>query len=164
MHHSARGGNPLAAPYAFDPASLWSGHFSRHLKTAMKDLEERKRLLYKSRMPGSHPRSIGRVVHDLFCFVPHERADEAMRARAGYAMELADGIDDQTLGPRYAAHPVVQQHASAGLREGPVAAYNLFVDGVAYSLTDTVVGFWLIDALTGKRFLFMVVRKRHLCD
>ena len=45
-----------------------------------------------------------------------------------------------------------------------VFCVNLFVDGVKYSLTDTVIGFWFVDVLTGKRYLFATIRKRLVCD
>ena len=42
----------------------------------------------------------------------------------------------------------------------PIAIY---MDGVPYSLTDSVVGFWVVNLVTEARHLFMVVRKRFTC-
>ena len=98
-------------------------------------------------MLGSSTRATGRVTHDILVFVPHERFDEYLRMREGFSAEVHGATEFKTLPRRYSEHPVVtgQPPGSA-----PVASFNLFVDGVAYSLTDTVIGFWLINQITGK--------------
>ena len=159
MWHAGRSGNSVAAPYGCNPAAP-SGHFNRHLRVIMPELEARRKLLYKLSMPGSSTRATGRVTHDILVFVPHERVDEDLRMREGFSAEVHDAIEFKALPRRYNEHPVVtgQPPGSA-----PVAPFNLFVDGVAYSLTDTVIGFWLINQITGKRHLFCVVRKKLIC-
>ena len=161
MWHSGRSGNELAAHYGLNPEAS-SGHFNRHCRKVMPELEERRKLLYTLSMAGSSTRATGRVVHDLQVFVPHEMVDEDLRLREGlFSADLHDAIDSNAVSRRYNQHPLIvgQPPGSA-----PVAPFDLFVDGVAYSLTDSVIGFWLINQITGKRILFCVVRKKILCS
>ena len=66
--------------------------------------------------------------------------------------------DADELPPSYYNHPVVQStHCQA------VYPLAIFLDGVPYSLTDGVVGFWLVSLVCGRRFLIGIVRKRNLC-
>ena len=108
MFHAGRGGNPSAVKYGFDPSCSNSGHYNRHLRSVMTDLNERRKLLCQIKMPGSTTQATGRTVHDLLALVPHERADEDTRMREGVAMKWYDAIDGGLLPARYAAHPVVR--------------------------------------------------------
>ena len=159
MWKAGRAGNSKAVQYGYNPEAP-SGHFQRHLNGAMKDLTAKRNWLYTLRMQGSSRSATGRVVHDLMVFVPHERLDEWIRNQPGSLMRLADAREEGQLPEAYFEHPLV--------REAPPDvmhfALSLFVDGVAYSLTDTVIGFWFVDMLSERRFLFAVIRKRLVCD
>ena len=84
-----------------------------------------------------------------------------MRANLGSVAELEDLIEEGGLPRCYYDHPVVRRSARG---DPPVYPANVFVDGVAYSHTDTVIGFWIISVLTGRRMLFAVLRKRLFCE
>ena len=53
----------------------------------------------------------------------------------------------------YFDHPQVKDS------DGPVIPYSLFVDGVPYSNTDSIIGFWLVTEITGSRSLLVTLRK-----
>ena len=39
----------------------------------------------------------------------------------------------------------------------------LYMDGVAYSLSDTVLGIWIYNMVTGTRMQIALIRKRIVC-
>jgi hypothetical protein len=41
---------------------------------------------------------------------------------------------------------------------------RIFLDGVPYSISDSVIGIWLVNLLTGRRYLSVAIRKKLLCD
>ena len=157
MWWSGKGGNELAKRFGYDLAHQQSGHFSRHLRKVMGFLEVKRKLLYKLMMPGSSTKADGRMVHEIATFVPHERLDADLCLHEGFAAELLDAIEGFSLPPCYKTHRVVRESAARGEL---CVCLSLFVDGVQYSLTDTVVGFWLIHTMTGKRYLFCAIRKK----
>eukprot|EP00969_Alexandrium_andersonii_P291546 12886049-Alexandrium_andersonii.AAC.1 len=61
------------------------------------------------------------------------------------------------LPPAYTQHAVVQGSPS---RVWPIAVY---MDGVAYTQSDTVVGMWVTNMVSQTRHLVALVRKRLLC-
>ena len=159
LYRAGRAGNPVAARYGFNPESTHTGHFNRHLKSVMGEVHGRRALLYRMTMPGASRKATGRVVHDIDVWVPFEKIDADVRAEQGMLSLLLDAIDDGSLPPAYFTHPLVQNRAAD---DDPILPLNLFVDGVVYSLTDSVVGFWFINVITGRRYLFAVIRKRLL--
>ena len=61
--------------------------------------------------------------------------------------------------PAYNNHPLV---LAAG--DSPVLPISLFVDGVAYSHVDTVIGYWVTNEVTQRRHLLCALRKKLLCQ
>ena len=72
-------------------------------------------------------------------------------------MKIQEAIDEKKFPPLYDSHPVVTQSAE------PVLPVALYIDAVPYTLTDSVIGFWMINVLTGRRHLFLILRKRMVC-
>ena len=58
---------------------------------------------------------------------------------------------------RYESHPVTQSDGP------PVLPLSIFVDGVPYSKTDSVVGIWGYNEVSHMRHLLVVMRKRCMC-
>ena len=58
----------------------------------------------------------------------------------------------------YHANPIVQAHP-----DEPVLPLGLFVDATPYSLTDSVLGFWTVCLVTGRRWLSAALRKKVCC-
>ena len=61
--------------------------------------------------------------------------------------------------PSYVQHVLVR-----GAPNASVVVVSVFVDGEVYSLTDSAVGFWFVDVLSGRRYVFATLRKRLVCD
>ena len=79
MYRAGRTGNKLAESYGYDPDCDNSGHFNRHVRSALKDVYAMRRLLYTLRMPGSSAKATGRVEHTVHVMCPHEQVDGNMR-------------------------------------------------------------------------------------
>ena len=60
---------------------------------------------------------------------------------------------------RYHNHPV-RNAAAHGEFVWPLA---LYLDGVKFSRSDTVLGIWLVCLITGRRWLLMILRKTEYC-
>ena len=158
MFRAGRAGNAQAVRYGLNPDAP-SGHFQRHLNSVMQDLNNLRQFLYTLRVPGSSRKASGRVVHDLSVMIPYEQIDADLQKDQGAFPRLADAIDEGALPPSYFSHALVR-----GAPPATVFPVNLFIDGVRYSLTDTVIGFWFVDVLSGKRYLFATLRKRLVCE
>lgn len=72
-------------------------------------------------------------------------------------VRLEEAIASGEMQPGYTNHPLVLGSTT------PVVPVSLYMDGVPYSLTDTVVGVWMINMITGLRHLVALVRKRMVC-
>ena len=74
------------------------------------------------------------------------------------AMRLAYAKAHKGLPPSYYEDPIVQ-----GAPSTDVYPFGLYIDGVPYTKTDSVVGIWCINILSNQRSLIATVRKRILC-
>lgn len=75
--------------------------------------------------------------------------------------KLVEAVEANELPPSYYSHVVVQKHKDSGKLVVPL---GLFIDGVPYSETDSCIGWWFIDLVTQKRYLWSVVRKKRTCQ
>ena len=91
---------------------------------------------------------------------PHEAIERYATGDDDVHEQVRDAINDNALPRQYFEHPVVREHGSL---EDPVLPFSLFVDGVPYSQLDSVVGFWLVNMITGGRTLLAALRKRRAC-
>ena len=145
------------ARYGFHPGAA-SGHYSRHLEPLLGHIEE-KRKLYSFDVPGHSKHDLERTVHTLWMNPGHERLAEEMENDVSFRNKLRERRDARDLPPAYFDHPVVVE---AG--DEPVAPVAIFVDALPYSITDSIIGFWLVNLITKKRYLMTVVRKRLACQ
>lgn len=83
-----------------------------------------------------------------------------MSADAVARVRLAEAADSGDLPKAYFEHPMVRARAST---EPPLLPIALFIDGVPYSQTDSVVGFWIVNLISGRRHLCAVLRKKLTC-
>jgi hypothetical protein len=88
---------------------------------------------------------------------PREAADQDVQEDSSAAVRLQDAIDTDSLLPSYWAHRVVRAATS------PVMPYGLYLDGVHYSQTDSVLGVWLFNRITGARLLITLMRSKGAC-
>ena len=134
-----------------------SGHYNRKIKRETGD-EEDKKHGYAFTVPGGQKTyTLGRTPHLSFGFAAHEllnaRVDSSARLR------LREAIEEDDVPPCYHDHPVVTKYGASAC----VFPWGLYMDGVPYSIEDSVIGFWLVDLLTSERILFYVLRRRTLC-
>ena len=134
---------------------LPSGHYQRHLDKALGFRRERANL-YKLEAPSLRRHDRGRSTQELLVVNPHEALGEYARGDPTIVVRLHDRV---ALGvpPAWSTHPVWLESA------GEAVPLSLFVDGVPYSHTDSVIGFWILNEVTKTRHVCAVLRKRTRC-
>ena len=80
--------------------------------------------------------------------------DAAMR------VTLAEKIEEGDLPPPYFSHPFYVNRLPGQLW----LPIGLFIDGVPYSQTDSLIGVWVVNLATMKRYYILGVRKKMLCS
>lgn len=156
MYHMYRSGVTDAKPFMLQPGAS-SGHYGRKLKKA-KGTTSSSEDLYSIAVPSQSKHSLSRCVRNTYALACHEElAKQLDDPSARHA--LTEKIREGNMPPAYFAHPVVQG-ASDGEPVFPIAVY---IDGVPYSITDSVVGIWLHNLISNTHFLILTFRKRHLC-
>ena len=154
-YYSYKAGVYAAKRYAMRP-SKHSGSYQRHLDPIF-NFKGFDKTLYDLPVATTAKDTIVRDVRNVPVVPPHEflsRLDDIDRAR-----RLKEAIDSDGLPPLYFTNPSVTS-APVGEPGFPTA---LYIDGVPYSDTDSVVGFWIVDVLTEARCLVATLRKRHFC-
>lgn len=137
-----------------------SGNYEKHCKKMLGGYFDETASAYTVRMPGRKKNSLGRAPHLLNVSAVHEELDADIRAEPGFRVKLEEAVEERAFPPIYYSHPAVVEHGG----EAPVLPLNLFVDGVPYSQCDSIIGFWLINCLSGRRYFFCGLRKKLLCD
>ena len=155
MYWSAEAGMEEARKYAKAPGGK-TGHYSRHCNETLQVFKQRDKL-YIVEVIGKGAEGRGPI--PLLTLPPHEAIDEFARRSPDYSLRVQEKSESNEFPPAYYLHPAVIEHGA-----GNVAPLGVFVDGVAYSNVDTVIGFWVICLTTGQRFLAAVVRKCLLFD
>ena len=136
-----------------------SHHYQRHLESKLGVVFNDRGRFYNLKAPGKLKQTGGRHVNDMTMSAVWEEIDTDMRADPSSRMRVEEYLNDDLAPPSNPTHPVVLRHAPY-----LVALYDLFIDGVPYSLTDSVIGIWIIIAHTGKRHLVGAIRKKLICD
>ena len=120
--------------------------------------EEKKKTLYNLELPGRERHNLKRTVATFGITPPHEVAAKHLEEnREVIVTKLMEAKEEDTLPPSYWENPIVRNSPE------PVAPFALYIDGVPYSHTDSVIGWWLICILTGKRWCLGALRKRFTC-
>ena len=88
----------------------------------------------------------------------HEAVSDELNTDPTILPLLDEALSDGRLPPSYHENVVVQSVADPPV---PVAIY---MDGLPYSLVDSVLGIWAIMLLTGTRRLVGVIRKKLVCE
>ena len=158
MFLAFKAGIAEAKPYGLKPNSPM-GHYSRKVKGIMGWTNRAS--FYEMIVPGHGKHDLERRARVTQIIPAHEQwADDLSNLEAGEA-DLKDRLArEDGLPPCYYDHPVTQG-AVDGEIVWPIAIY---LDGVPYSHTDGVIGWWLINLITGKRYLPAINRKRNLCQ
>ena len=158
MFHAGRAGIKDCARLGVKPDAP-SGHPNRHLKKVL-PLYRDDKPAYKYKVPCATKRQLGRGKHDFNVLVPTEELQREFEQSEGLREQLEDAIQTGAFPPSYDTHPVVEVAAAVARLVLPVA---IFIDGVPYSNTDSIIGFWMVNLLTRRSHLFAAIRKQLLC-
>lgn len=143
---------------AMAPGALDSSYHRKIAKTVGLDVADER--LQNIKVPGYRRAERSRVELDLPVVPPHESIAEEVNQNPDLVEEVQSCVADEEWSGVYARHPVVM----TARPDEPVLPGALYVDGLPYSNTDGVIGFWLVNLVTDVRHLCVVVRKRHLCQ
>ena len=132
-----------------------AGHYARFLDhvAGLKSGHE-----YHLPVHGMRKNHLARTQYNLVVRPPHECISREMNSDSTIGIKTAEAKAAGDLPPAYTEHTVVLR--SIGKLVLPLA---LFIDGVAYALTDSVVGVWVYNYITGTRHLVALVRKHLTC-
>eukprot|EP00974_Lingulodinium_polyedra_P005065 475712-Lingulodinium_polyedra.AAC.1 len=158
MHFAGKAGIAEAAKLGYRPGAQ-SGKYNAHLKRVWKT-DTPDGSLYTMSVPGHAKQDLSRTLHDIPVFPPHELVAQEL-AEDGAALRVAEYID-VGMPPAYHEHPVVLGQGT-GAGHDPVCPLALYLDFLPYSLTDSVLGWWIHILPTDKRLLFALCRKRMVC-
>ena len=156
MYHAKEAGVKECAPYALKPGSS-SGHYNRKMKTALGHVEKAK-FLYQFDVPGSSKLDLARTSVAKTANLPHDRFARDWANDAASRHKLDELRRYRKLPPPYTEHKVVVEHPAEA--DIPVA---LYLDAVPNSQTDSVLGWWLVNLISGVRYLYGVLRKSQSC-
>eukprot|EP00974_Lingulodinium_polyedra_P110590 10694071-Lingulodinium_polyedra.AAC.1 len=142
--------------YAMKPGAS-TGNYQKHLDSVL-GFADQKVKVYNMKVPCAPTGTLDRGTMTLPVRPPYELVDEEAASDPSLLLRLQEAKDAGHLPACYTSHPVVVSS------EEPVLPYSIFMDGLPYSNSDSVVGIWLVSMLTGWRGFIGMIRKRVLCS
>jgi len=155
---ASEGGIGEASRYGLAPGDPSDGHYSRKLKRAM-GFTDRHDLL-PVEVPGHVKRLQGRTKHDIVIMPLHEQIASDLKANESCRFRLDEMLRDKELPPVYYEHPLVTSCTT----DEAILPIGLYLDGVPWSQSDGVLGFWGINLVSGRRYLWGVLKKSKVCQ
>ena len=152
MFWADKAGVREAKPFALT-TSAPNGHASRKLKTVLGHHVSCPDL-YAADLPGHSKHDVERSAQSTHFLPLHEQITNTWDAEAGCLTKLLELKAAGDLPASYTRHKVVLDHPSE-----PVVPLAIFLDGVPYSHTDSVLGCWGLNVLTGTRFSLPLGRR-----
>ena len=125
------------------------GHMPRHAKG--------RQLHFLLPVPGHERHDLTRTVHEVTTMPMHEVLAKGLHDSATVPFKLEEARENGT--PLRAS----QDHRVVKASGTPVLPVAVFMDGVACSHTDSVLGVWAINMISQKRHLVALIRKRQMC-
>ena len=133
-----------------------SGNYKRYLDKCLGHAKGRQ--LHNLLPVIGHKRhDLTRTVHDVPTLPMHEVLANELRDSVTVPFKLEEARENGSLRRAYWDHPVVKASST------PVLPVAVFMDGVAYSHTDSVLGAWAINMISQKRHVVALIRKRQMC-
>ena len=161
MHHAEGAGVAEARGLGMGPGRP-SGHYSRMVKRKLTTYSRENVAKLYGFMVASYSKTlVGKGTHKLTMMPLHEMVADDMAHNEDMIDRLDEAVARNELMPAYYNHRIVREELEAG-RDAPVPL-ALFVDGVPYSEHDSIIGFWVINMITGQRFLSVALRKKVCC-
>ena len=134
-----------------------NGNYNRHLDPNL-GFERGNRALYDMDIPGHNKQSLPRASLNLPTLPPRESFNNDITEDAAYSVKLAEMLA-AGMPPTYTEHPIVRNARDDEL----VAPLALYADAMPCSQTDSVLGFWLVNLVTQRRYLAVALKKRLCC-
>ena len=146
----------LAKQYGKAPGAS-TGNYQKHLnsKLGFTDLHKK---LFTIDCPTTSKLDGSREKYRMALLAPHEALEEIIAADESFDDKLQEAFVDDELPLAYWNNPLVKDS------EQPVVPLGIFMDGVAYTEHDSVVGIWLISLVNDDRCLLGAVRKNITCS
>ena len=141
--------------YAKAPGAQ-SGKYQDHLNGIL-GFNAMKHKMYNLEVVGNRRHDLSRTKFDLPVMPLHESIAQEIDEDPTLLVRLQEKLDDGTLPESYYDNPVVEGSAD------PVMPIAIYIDGVPYSLTDSVVAVWVMNLISGVRHLVALVRKKLCC-
>ena len=146
-----------ARDYGMRPG-LPNERYQQHLNPKL-GFNEARKYEYTLDTPAQLKSDFDRSTYHLPTRPLHERAQEEMQNNPSLKSKLDECIAGDEMPRAYFEHPVVM-----GAPNETILPWGLYLDAVQYSLTDSILGIWLINFLTRMRHLVLVFRKRLFCQ
>jgi len=135
-----------------------SGHYQRHLDAVLHFSEDKLRL-YEITCPGHARHDKEMVQHTISAMPLHEELARELAENADeMKAKLHTMVNSRELPDDYYEHPIVR--ANPGEAVYPL---SLYLDGIAHSKVDNVLGITISNMVTGTRHLCIALRKSLLC-
>ena len=158
-HWASRAGcNGLASKLAFEPGRQ-SGAYSRHWDRVVGVSVHKDRFL-KIGMPFARRADAMRVVEDMPVVPPHEALHAEVAAAEDFMGKFWSKRSEPLFPPCYFANAVVREAPA----DVPVVPMVIYVDGISFSRTDSVIAWYCYSCVTCRRTLMAVLRRSELCD
>jgi len=97
--------------------------------------------LYAIDVPGRKKRALGRTVNTCQVYNFHEQMKDDLADNPDLGVKLENAVANRFLPDCYFEHPVVQEHGNSC----PVYPVGIFADGLPYTETDSLIGWWVIN-------------------
>eukprot|EP00959_Pyramimonas_sp_CCMP1952_P015618 330476-Pyramimonas_sp.AAC.1 len=157
---SRAGASGMVTKLAWPPGKQ-SGSYSSHFdRVVLPKGDNIHRSFYSITVPAHRRSDATRCTMEVPALNPidlvvEEFGSNASKAKADVAIALAEG----RLPAAYTSHPVVQ-----GASHGEcVLPFGMYLDKVPFERTDSVLGVWLYNILSGLRFLVVCLRASEMC-
>jgi hypothetical protein len=142
--------------FGLKPSTI-PGHCTRHLNKLL-GFEQLKHKGYCLEVPGRRKHDISRTKFNVEVIPPHESILAEIAEDPSVLIRLQEAKSTNDLPPSYTQHPIVLNNPN-----DDVLPMALYMDGLPYSQTDSVVGVWMINMISGMRHMIAVIRKRICC-
>ena len=140
------------------PPNRQSGKYSRHFDSvagSMDGIGE----LYPMTLPVKSRTDASRISAEIPVLPPHEAIFKEVSECQDADTLLRAALKNCELPPAYYENPIVVS-AAPGELVHPLCVY---LDGVAFSRTDNILGLWCYHLHTEKRHLLAAIRRSELC-
>lgn len=148
------GAQGIVSDYMVRPDAQ-SGKFHAKVDSADgTDLRQASQNMYRARVPQTAKHDMIRTVHEMIVQLPHEELAHEAAANP----QAATGPSDPEWTEAYHSHPVVRAHPGQ-----VVMPYALYLDGISFTRTDSLLGVFVYSMYTLKRHLCAVLRRSSMC-